>query len=56
MLWEELACIPKTVSVLIKEAKVIVEGRRLKYNNHHPHSSIRFMKLLGFAAMCIAEA
>ena len=40
----------------IKEAKVIVEGWRLEYNNHRPHSGLGYMTPAGFAAECIPSA
>jgi len=40
----------------IKEAKVIVEGWRLEYNNHRPHSGLGYMTPAGFAASCIPSA
>ena len=36
----------------VKESKVIVEGWRLEYNNHRPHSSLGYMTPAAFAASC----
>ena len=40
----------------VREAKVIVEDWRLEYNNHRPHSSLRYVPPAEFAASCIASA
>jgi len=40
----------------VREAKVLVEGYRLDYNHHRPHSSLGYMTPAAFAARCIAEA
>jgi len=40
----------------VKEAKVLVEGWRLEYNNHRPHSGLEYMTPAAFAASCIASA
>jgi transposase InsO family protein len=40
----------------VSEAKVIVEGWRLEYNNHRPHSGLGYMTPAGFAASCIPSA
>jgi len=40
----------------VKEAKVIVEGWRLEYNNHRPHSGLFYMTPAAFAAGCIPSA
>lgn len=37
----------------VKEAKVLVENWRLEYNQHRPHSSLRYMTPAAFAATCI---
>jgi len=37
----------------VKEAKVLVENWRMEYNNHRPHSSLRYMTPAAFAATCI---
>ncbi len=39
----------------VKEAKVIVEGWRMEYNHHRPHSSLRYKTPAEFAASCIAS-
>jgi transposase InsO family protein len=40
----------------VKEARVLVEDWRLEYNNHRPHSGLRYKTPAGFAAGCIASA
>lgn len=40
----------------VREAKVLVEGYRLDYNHHRPHSSLGYMTPAAFAARCIASA
>jgi putative transposase len=40
----------------VKEAKVLVEGWRLEYNNHRPHSSLDYMSPAVFAGSCILSA
>ena len=40
----------------VKEAKVLVEGWRLEYNNHRPHSGLDYMTPAAFAASCIPSA
>lgn len=40
----------------VREAKVLVEGYRLDYNHHRPHSSLDYMTPAAFAARCIASA
>lgn len=40
----------------VQEAKVLVEGYRLDYNHHRPHSSLDYMTPAAFAAGCIASA
>ena len=40
----------------VREAKVLVEGYRLEYNHHRPHSSLDYMTPAAFAAGCIASA
>jgi transposase InsO family protein len=37
----------------VKDAKVLVEGWRLEYNNHRPHSGLGYMTPAAFAATCI---
>jgi len=37
----------------VKEAKVLVENRRLEYNQHRPHSGLDYMTPAAFAATCI---
>jgi putative transposase len=37
----------------VKEAKVIAENWRGEYNNHRPHSSLKYMTPAAFAATCI---
>jgi putative transposase len=46
----------REVFYCVKEAKVIVEQWRLEYNNHRPHSGLRFMTPAGYAAECIASS
>jgi putative transposase len=40
----------------VKEAKVIAENWRGEYNNHRPHSSLKYMTPAAFAASCIPSA
>ena len=40
----------------VKEAKVIVESWQSEYNNHRPHSGLRYMTPAAFATECIASA
>lgn len=40
----------------VKEARVLVEDWRLEYNNHRPHSGLRYRTPAEFAAGCIASA
>ena len=40
----------------VKEARVLVEDWRLEYNNHRPHSGLRYKTPAEFAAGCIASA
>lgn len=40
----------------VKEAKVLAENWRLEYNNHRPHSGLKYKTPAAFAAACIASA
>jgi transposase InsO family protein len=40
----------------VKDVKVLVEGWRLEYNNHRPHSGLGYMTPAAFAASCIPSA
>jgi putative transposase len=40
----------------VREAKVLVEGWRLEYNNHRPHSGLDYMTSAAFAVSCIPSA
>jgi putative transposase len=39
----------------VKEAKVVAQNWRCEYNNHRPHSSLKYMTPAAFAATCIPE-
>ena len=40
----------------LREAKVLVEDYRLRYNHHRPHSSLNYATPAAFAAACLASA
>jgi len=40
----------------VREAKVLVEGWRLEYNHHRPHSALGYRTPAEFAASCSASA
>ena len=40
----------------VKEARIIVEGWRLEYNNHRPNSRLVYMTPAVFASGCIPSA
>lgn len=40
----------------VKDARVLTENWRLEYNNHRPHSSLKYMTPAAFAATCIPSA
>lgn len=40
----------------LREAKVLVEEYRLRYNHQRPHSSLRYTTPAAFAAACLASA
>ncbi len=40
----------------LREARVLVEEYRLRYNHHRPHSSLNYATPAAFAAACLASA
>jgi putative transposase len=40
----------------LREAQVLVEDYRLRYNHHRPHSSLNYATPAAFAAACLASA
>jgi transposase InsO family protein len=40
----------------LREAKVLVEEHRLRYNHQRPHSSLNYTTPAAFAAACLASA
>jgi transposase InsO family protein len=40
----------------VREAQVLVEDYRLRYNHHRPHSSLNYATPAAFAAACLASA